>query len=89
MRRQNGSRGSHAYLEEDAVVLANLEDLGLAHERVQVNLVDGREGDLLVDEFLYVHERVQVNLVDGREGDLLVDDFLYVLGAKVGHLITA
>ena len=35
-------------------MLANLDDLWVAHERVQVNLVDGREWDLLVDELLYV-----------------------------------
>jgi hypothetical protein len=38
--------------EEDTVVLADLDNLGPAHERVQVDLVDRWEEDALVDELL-------------------------------------
>lgn len=36
------------------MLLANIDDLRVAHERVQVDLVDRWQGDTLVDELLDV-----------------------------------
>jgi hypothetical protein len=48
-----------AYFEEDLVLLAYLDDIRMAHERVQVDLVDSGEWDTLVDELLnMLHTKV-------------------------------
>lgn len=46
----------YSYLEGDVVLLADLDNVGMAHERVQVDLVDDGERDALVQEFLDVFD---------------------------------
>lgn len=56
-------RRSRAHLKKNVVLLADLDDVRVTHERVQIHLVDGRKGDTLVDELL--------DVLDAKVGDLL------------------
>lgn len=60
---RSGLQATH--LEQDPVVLANLYDIGVSHEWVQVNLVDGGQGRAGIQKFLDVF-RTPVRHLSGR-----------------------